>query len=426
MGGIGNNYIINVLFCIKFAVETLIYYLAKKKIMAKMIKFGLLPRIVLAIMLGVGSSFFFPVWAVKVFTTINGIFGNFLSFTIPLIILGLVAPGIADLGKGAGKLLGITALLAYGSTLIAGFMAYFTSSAIFPSILSYNQSISDSLSENAIPKFAPYFIVDMPPLMSVMGALLLAFILGLGLTRVKSDAFKRVLKDFNEVITLVISKIIIPLLPLFIFGIFLKMGAEGTVGSIMSVFVKVLGIVLVMQVVLIVVQYLIAGAVSGRNPFKALRNMFAAYITALGTQSSAATIPVTLEKTIQNGVRSDLAGFVVPLCATIHLGGSTMMITTCSMAVMIMSGMSFSLSMYAGFIMMLGITMVAAPGVPGGAIMAATGLLASMLGFDATLQALMIALYITMDSFGTACNVTGDGAIAIIVDKIAKKEDALE
>ena len=301
-------------------------------------------------------------------------------------------------------------------------MAYFTASSLFPFMLGYNEEIGRSLTEKT-DIFTPYFIVEMPPIMSVMGALLLAFILGLGLTQVKGNSFKGVLNDFNGVIIQVISKIIIPLLPIFIFGIFLKMGAEGTVGGIMAVFVKVLGIVLLMQVVLIVTQYLIAGAVSRRNPFKALYTMLPAYVTALGTQSSAATIPVTLEKSIQNGVRKDLAGFVVPLCATIHLGGSTMMITTCSIAVMIMSGMPYTFSMYAGFIMMLGITMVAAPGVPGGAIMAATGLLTSMLGFDETLGALMIALYITMDSFGTACNVTGDGAIAIIVDKIAKEEE---
>ncbi len=389
--------------------------------MAKITKFGLLPKIILAILLGVGNSFFFPDWAVRVFTTINGIFGNFLSFSIPLIILGLVAPGIADIGKGAGRLLGITAILAYASTLLSGFMSYFTSSTIFPSMLTFSQEVSQSLADGSSARFAPYFIVDMPPLMSVMTSLLLAFVLGLGLTYVKGDSLKKGVNDFGEVIVKLISKVIIPLLPLFIFGIFLKMGAEGSVSSIMSVFIKVLAIVLVMQCVLLLIQFLIAGAVAKKNPFKSLRNMLEAYVTALGTQSSAATIPVTLEKTLSNGVRRDIAGFVVPLCATIHLGGSTMTITTCSIAVMIMSGMPFTAAMYAGFIMMLGITMIAAPGVPGGAVMAATALLSSMLGFDATQQALMIALYITMDSFGTACNVTGDGAIAMIVDKIARK-----
>ena len=173
-----------------------------------------------------------------------------------------------------------------------------------------------------------------------------------------------------------------------------------------------------MTVVLLFIQFVIAGIIGKKNPFCLFRNMLPAYMTALGTQSSAATIPVTLEQTIKNGVRPDLAGFVIPLCATIHLSGSTMKIVACAMAIMLMSGMDIHFGQLAGFIMMLGIAMVAAPGVPGGAIMAALGLLQSMLGFDETAQGLMIALYIAMDSFGTATNVTGDGAIAVIVDRI--------
>lgn len=390
--------------------------------MTKKIKIGLLPRIIIAIGLGVLCSTFFPVWAVRIFTTVNGIFGNFLSFSIPLIILGLVAPGIADLGKGAGRLLGITAALAYASTLVAGFMAFSVGSSIFPHILSTSNLSTALLGGADEALYSPFFEVAMPPLMSVMGSLLLAFVLGLGLTRVEGSSFKNVLSEFNQVVITLISGVIIPLLPLFIYGIFLKMGAEGAVGGVMGVFFKVLILVLIMQVVLLVVQYLIAGSIAKVNPFKALKNMLSAYVTALGTQSSAATIPITLERSVKNGVRSDVAGFVVPLCATIHLGGSTMMITTCSMAVMILSGMPFTFAMYAGFIMMLGITMIAAPGVPGGAIMAAIGILQSMLGFDETMQALMIALYITMDSFGTACNVTGDGAIALIVNKLSENK----
>lgn len=388
--------------------------------MLKKFKIGLLPRIILAISLGVVCSFFFPDWLVRVFATINGMFGNFLSFSIPLIILGLVAPGIADLGTGAGRLLGLTATLAYVSTLLAGLMAYFTSDALFPYMLSVGEHLKDVMAEKQVAQYAPYFTVDMPPLMSVMGSLLIAFILGLGLSQVKGDSFKNILNDFNQVVVKLISSIIIPLLPLFIFGIFLKMGAEGAVAGIMSVFIKVLGLVIVMQITLLLVQYIIAGGIASKNPFKALKTMLTAYITALGTQSSAATIPVTLEQTKKNGVKPEVAGFVIPLCATIHLGGSTMMITTCSMAVMVMSGIPYTFSIYLGFIMMLGITMIAAPGVPGGAIMAALGILQSILGFDETMQALMIALYITMDSFGTACNVTGDGAIALIVNRFTK------
>ena len=176
-----------------------------------------------------------------------------------------------------------------------------------------------------------------------------------------------------------------------------------------------------MHILLLLFQFCVAGAIAKKNPIKALITMLPAYMTALGTQSSAATIPVTLAQAKKNGVADEVAEFSVPLCATIHLAGSTLKIVACAFAISFMLGMPTNVGLYAGFIMMLGITMVAAPGVPGGAIMASLGLLQSMLGFNEETQALMIALYIAMDSFGTACNVTGDGAIAVIVDRLLGK-----
>ena len=391
--------------------------------MIKLKKIGLLTRILIAIALGILCASFFPVSAVRIFVTVNAVFGNFLGFSIPLIILGLVAPGIAELGTGAGRLLGITALLAYTSTLISGFFAYFTCSFTYPHILDPAGGINpiDAIESQTI---TPLFSVEMPPVMGVMTALLLAFVIGLGLTAVKTDTFKNVLREFKEIIVKLISKIIIPLLPLYIFGIFLKMSAEGQVAGIMSLFLKVIVVIFAMHIILLLFQFSVAGIVARRNPLKLLRTMLPAYVTALGTQSSAATIPVTLAQTIKNGVNAELAGFVVPLCATIHLAGSIMKITACALAIAWMGGMPTGLNLYAGFILMLGITMVAAPGVPGGAIMAALGLLQSMLGFDDVLQGLMSALYITMDSFGTACSVTGGGAIAVIMDKIYRRKEA--
>lgn len=389
--------------------------------MKKIPKPNLLVRVIIAIILGIICSIFFPLWATRIFATINGIFGNFLNFIIPLIIIGLVAPGIAELGKGAGKLLGITAAIAYGSTLFSGFFSYFTCTFSFPLILDPNSGINPiTITDDTGIK--PFFTIDMPPLMDVMSALLLAFILGIGLASVKGGTFKTALSEFREVVIKLITKIVIPLLPLFIFGIFLKIGVEGQVAGIMAVLFKIIIVIFIMHVVLLLIQYMIAGVISGKNPFKMLRTMMPAYMTALGTQSSAATIPVTLQQTIKNGVNEEVAGFVIPLCATIHLAGSILKIVACAMAIMWMAGMPTGFGLYAGFIAMLGITMVAAPGVPGGAIMAALGLLQSMLGFDETYQALMIALYVTMDSFGTACNVTGDGAIAAIMNKIYEKQ----
>ena len=382
-------------------------------------KIGLLPKIVIAIASGIVCGFFFPDGLVRIFLTVYGLFSNFLGFIIPLLILGLVAPGIADLGKGAGRLLLITALLAYGFTLFSGFFTYLASDLSYPWLLKDAELQPQEMA--VVEPLTPYFTVMMPPLMDVMTSLVLAFTLGLGMSVINGATLKEAMEDFKDIINKVITGVIIPLLPLYIFGIFLNISNSGQVSGVLGVFVKIIVMIFFLTIILLFIQFFIAGIVSKKNPFRLFRNMLPAYMTALGTQSSAATIPVTLEQTIKNGVNRELATFVIPLCATIHLSGSTMKIVACAMAIMLMSGMPISFGVMAGFIFMLGIAMVAAPGVPGGAIMAALGLLQSMLGFDETAQGLMIALYIAMDSFGTACNVTGDGAIAVIMDRINKK-----
>ncbi len=387
----------------------------------KKIKIGLLARIVIAIILGIAIGTVFPAPLVRIFVTFNGIFSEFLNFSIPLIIVGLVTVAIADIGKGAGKMLLVTALIAYFATLFSGFLSYFTGVTVFPSLIEPGAPLEE-VSE--VQGILPYFSVSIPPLMNLMTALVLAFTLGLGLASLNSDALKNVARDFQEIIVRMISAVILPLLPLYIFGIFLNMTHSGQVYSILMVFIKIIGVIFVLHIFLLVFQYSIAALFVHRNPFKLLSKMLPAYFTALGTQSSAATIPVTLEQTKKNGVSAEVAGFVIPLCATIHLSGSTLKIVACALALMMMQGMPFDFPLFARFIFMLGITMVAAPGVPGGAIMASLGILQSMLGFDESAQALMIALYIAMDSFGTACNVTGDGAIALIIDKIMGKNRA--
>lgn len=379
-------------------------------------KFGLLPKVLLAIALGIVFGLFVPEWFTRIALTFNNIFGNFMNFVIPLLILGLVAPGIADLGSKAGRLLVITAALAYAFTLFSGFGTFFTSLGVLPRLLGGTEMSAPG--ETAATPLQPFFTVEMPPLMGVMTALILAFVLGLGMAYIHSDKLKGMMDDFKLIIERVISKVIIPLLPFYIFGIFLSMTQSGQVSGILGIFLKLIVIIFVMTVVLLLIQFSIAGLVARQNPLKMLRTMMTAYMTALGTQSSAATIPVTLAQTVKIGVRPEVAGFVVPLCATIHLSGSMMKIVACSLAVMMLSGLDVSMGTYSGFILLLGITMIAAPGVPGGAIMAAIGLLESMLGFDENMIGLMIATYIAMDSFGTATNVTGDGAIAVIVNAI--------
>lgn len=385
----------------------------------KKIKIGLLGRIVIAIALGILIGNFLPEFLVRIFVTFNGIFSEFLGFLIPLIIVGLVTPSIADIGKEAGKMLIVTTAIAYTATLLSGFFSYFTSVTLFPSMINGNTFI-DQISESV--NVSPFFSVSIPPSLNVMTALVLSFTLGLGIAYLNSESLRNVMNDFRDIIGRTIQSVILPLLPVYIFGIFLNMTHSGQVFNVLSVFIKIIGVIFLMHILLLVFQYCVAAIFAGKNPFRLLLNMMPAYFTALGTQSSAATIPVTLKQAVKNGVSEGIGGFVIPLCATIHLSGSTLKIVACALALMIMQGMYYDLPMFAGFIFMLGITMVAAPGVPGGAIMAALGILQSMLFFGEHEQALMIALYIAMDSFGTACNVTGDGAIALIIEKIFGKK----
>lgn len=379
-------------------------------------RIGLLPRIAIAIVLGILIGYIAPQWLGELCATFNAIYSQFLGFMIPMIIVGFVVPAIADIGGRAGRLLVITALLAYGFTVMAGLISYLTGSALFPDLVGGETSLSEVESVN---KLSPWFTVEMPPLMGVTTSLALSFVLGLGIAFSSGTALRRGMSEFRDIVSKTINTAIIPLLPVYIFGIFLIMTVEGEVGMMLRGFIKIIGVIFVLHVFMLLLQYCIAAPFARRNPLSMLKTMLPAYFTALGTQSSAATIPVTLRQAVRMGVREDTAGFVIPLCATIHLSGSTLKIVACALAIMIMHNQPHDLPLFLHFITMLGITMVAAPGIPGGAIMASLGLLQSILGFDQETVALMIALYIAMDSFGTACNVTGDGAIAAIVDRVA-------
>ncbi|MGJ1324770.1 dicarboxylate/amino acid:cation symporter [Sphingobacterium faecium] len=385
----------------------------------KKITENLLFKVIIAIISGILLGLYLPESLGRILTTYNFLFDQFLKFLIPLIIVGLIIPSIAQLGKTAGKLLLTTVLIAYGSTLFAGLFSYTVSMSIFPSLL--QNQINTELITESTKTLSPYFTIEFPPLFDVMSALVLAFCIGIGLSKLENSALEKVFIDFEKVISFIIEKMIIPLLPFFILGIFYDMTYTGKVFTILHVFIKIIGIIFVIHILLLVIQFIIAGIASKQNPFKLLIGMLPAYFTALGTQSSAATIPVTLKQAKKLGVDEDIANFSIPLCATIHLAGSTLKIVACVLALMMMQGIPIDFVQMMGFICMLGVTMIAAPGVPGGAIMAAIGIIGSMLGFNAENQALMIALYIAMDSFGTACNVTGDGAIAIVLNAIFKK-----
>ena len=387
-------------------------------------KIGLLGRILIAIALGVllGNILTLP-W-VRIFITFNSIFGQFLGFIIPLIIVGLVTPAIADIGKGAGKLLLITVGIAYADTVIAAILSYTTGSTFFPSLIGNGSQTLETVEKSA--EILAYFTVNIPAPIDVMSALVLSFIVGLGVAYDGHTVLRGAINEMKDIVVGVIERVIIPLLPLYIFGIFLNMTFSGDVMRMMTVFAKIIVVIFALHIFVLIYQYLIAGAIVRKNPFRLLANMFPAYLTALGPSSSAATIPVALKQTRKNGVSEGVAGFVIPLCATVHLSGSAMKITACAFTIALLEGLPTDFPLFLHFIMVLAIFMVAAPGVPGGAIMASLAPLGSILGFGENEQALMIALYIAMDSFGTACNVTGDGAIALVVDKLNRNKANVE
>lgn len=381
-------------------------------------RFGLLPRILVAIVLAIGLGLVMPESIARVFTTFNGIFSGFLGFLIPLIIVGLVTPAIAELGRGAGKMLAATTGIAYLSTVLCGLFALGISLVLLPRMLD-GASIG-TLENPEDSAIAAYFDIEIPPVFDVMTALVLSFCLGIGLTLVKKGALQESFEQLRTIIVRTIGAIIVPLLPLYIFGMFLGLTMNGQIWTVIGTFLAVIVLVFAMTIVVLLAQYGVAGLATGQNPLRMLARMAPAYATALGTSSSAATIPVTLECTKRNGVPAAIADFVVPLCATIHLAGSTLKITTFAVAIMIVTGMELNVPALLGFVFMLGIVMIAAPGVPGGAIMAAAGVLSSILGFDEAAVGLMIAAYIAIDSFGTATNVTGDGAIAAVMGRLSR------
>lgn len=343
-------------------------------------------------------------------------------------ILAYVTMGIADLSRGAGKLLIITVVLAYGFTLGAGAMAYIASVNLFPYFMDPDAVAQIALTADNSVK--PYFTIALTPMFDTLSAVALAFILGMSMTAMRGreigDTLYNGVKELSVIINKVLIKIIVPLLPLYIMGTFIDMTRSGKTFAVMGILWKVFLVVIAMHIIYIFVQFIVAGIISKQNPLKLVRNQIAGYTTALGTQSSAATIPVNLGCARKNGVSEQIRNFVVPLCANIHMAGSMITITACATAVCLMNQLPISMDMVIPFIMTLAVAMVASPGAPGGAIMTALPFLYMIFGTEAgdpngPICAIMVALYITQDSFGTACNVSGDNAIAVIVNAVNEK-----
>lgn len=385
----------------------------------KRIKLGLVTKLLIAIILGIifGQLDFLPDFIIQIPVTISSLFSSVLSFIIPLMIIGFVVVGIADLTQGAGKLLGLTTVLAYASTLIAGMIAYFVAVNLFP--LFIDASLSKAVVGDQ-PSLEPLFSIPIEPMLDVTSAIVFSFMFGICISWLKGQGKGETMYNFFSEFSLIISKLlnsfIIPGLPFFIFGNFVNLSYTGSVFSILSIFWKVFAIVIGLQLILVSLFFVIAGLYAKKNPFTMIKNQIPGYVTAIGTQSSAATIPVNLEVAKKNGVSAQIREFVIPLCATIHLLGSIVTVTSCVTAVLLIYNMPVHFGMMAGFIAMLGVAMIAAPGAPGGGIMSALPFM-TMVGIDPTgvLGNLLITLYLTQDSFGTAANISGDNAIAVIV-----------
>ena len=385
----------------------------------KKLKPGLFVKVLVAIAAGALLGLVAPDVLVRIFKTFNTLFAQLLKFIVPLLVLGLVTPAIANVGRGAGKMLLAVLAIAYLSTICSGFFAHVCGSNLMPHYLQAGELSADAMSAK---EFLPYFDLKIPPLCDIMTALVLSFMLGVGMIFIGSGALKKGFDEFGAIIKLTIEKAIIPLLPWYIFTMMCEMSAKGVISVVLGSGAKIILTGVVLTLIWLVIQYCIAGAIAGKNPFKCLWNMLPAYLTAFSICSSSAAIPVTASCTRKNGLSDEIVDFTIPLCSTVHMCGSTIKLAVSAIAVAYIFGVPVPFAVYVNFVLMQGIAAVAAPGVMGGVLMASVGLLESIMGFTPDQTALVMTLYLALDGYGPGCNVTGDGAIAIVIDKLFKKK----
>ena len=385
----------------------------------KKIKLSLFVKVLIAIAVGSLLGLIAPDWLVRLFKTFNVLFAQLLKFIVPLLVLGLVTPAIYGLGKEAGKMLLTVVGVAYVSTVLAGLFAYGSASALFPHILGVGDLQADAA---AAKSFEPYIDLKIKPLCDMLTALCLSFMIGICCIYIKGEALKNWFNEFGEVVKMTIEKAIIPLMPLYIMTMMCEMSASGKMAVVMGTGVKVIATGVVLSILYLVIQYVIAGTIAGKNPFKCLWNMFPAYLTGFSICSSSAVIPVTTECTRKNGVSEEVANFVVPLCSNVHMCGSVIKLATTAVAVALMMGQPIHFGLFLHFMLILAVATVASPGVMSGVLMASVGFLESILGFTPEMSALLMAIYLALDGYGPACNVTGDGAIALALDRYYRKD----
>ena len=385
----------------------------------KKLKIGMFGRIVLAILGGVALGFALlhlggaGAVGLRVLKTFNVIFAQALKFIVPLLILGLVTPAIADSGKGAGKLLVTVMMLSYLSTCAASLFGYVAAGHLLPLYVAKGAVAT----AGAGAKILPYVDLKIPPLCDVLTALALSFMVGVGAIVTGASAVKRWFEEFGEIVKLTIMKVIIPGLPVYIMTMICEMAASGKIRAMAGTMFKVIGTGWALTIVFLVLLYVVAGLVAKRNPLVCLWNMGSAYLAALSICSSSAVIPVTLDCCEKNGISKDVRNFVVPLCANVHMVGSAIKLMTSLLAVAIIYGLDIGFAQYLHFTFLFAVAAVAAPGVMCGVLMASVGFIESVLGLTPEQVSVVMAFYMALDGYGPAANVTGDGAIALVCER---------
>ena len=386
-----------------------------KKIL-KSLPFQLLLGVIIGIVLGLISN----EAVMNVIVTIKFVLGELINFCVPLIVIGFIAPSITKLGKNASRILGVAVLLAYVSSVLAALGSMAAGYGLIPHLSIVSEV--DGLKE--LPEIV--FQLEIPQIMSVMSALAFSILIGLAATWTRAETVIRLLDEFQQIVLMIVSKIVIPILPVFIALTFWSLAYEGTITKQLPVFLKVVLIVMIGHFIWMTVLYTVGGIYSGNNPWKVVKHYGPAYLTAVGTMSSAATLAVALKcaRKSEPVLRDDMVSFGIPLFANIHLCGSVLTEVFFVMTVsQILYGKLPSVGTMILFCALLGVFAIGAPGVPGGTVMASLGLITGVLGFDATGTALMLTIFALQDSFGTACNVTGDGALTMILTGYARRHN---
>ena len=379
------------------------------------LKKSALARLLAAMAVGALVGAFAPACVIRALNSFGSTFAQFIKFIVPFIIVGLVTPAIAEAGRSAGRMLLATIAIAYASTILSGVFAFSVADAVLPRVISGSLVASE-----AAKNFPAFFTLKIPPVTGVVTAMAVAFVFGLAMATAECPALTRAFGEVKRVISLAIAKAVVPLLPFYILTVVADLTARGSLAQVCGPSVKIIMTAVVTTWLVLAVQYSLAGIVARRNPLKALWTMLPAYFTGLGCCSSAATIPVTLRQVKANGVSEETANLVVPLCANIHLAGSIAKIVVFSAGFLLLSGGTIGAGAFAEYILLLSVLAVAAPGVPGGMVLAAAPIAESALGLAPEHYAILMAAYLSIDGVGTACNLTGDGAIALVVDKFRR------